>query len=131
MNENRGQWYLLTGLAIGLMIGLVISLGFAPAKPNRAAPASMTEDFKAVYRGMIALAFNVDHDLGRAKARLTLLQDVNPGAVFSSQAQRLLASGGDVMEANALSILGQMLTRKDDSPAQTAEIPLVTPTNPK
>jgi hypothetical protein len=111
MNEKRGHWYLLTGLVFGLIIGLIISLVIAPAKFNYSAPPSLTDEYKSIYRSLIALTYDDNNDLGRAKARLNLLQDINPGAVFSAQAQKLLASGGDVMEANALSILGQKITK--------------------
>ncbi len=117
MDQNGGKLYLITGLVIGLVLGLVISIGIAPKKFNYNAPQSLSDEYKAVYRSMIALAYNTNHDLGRARARLTLLEDVNPGAVFSAQAQKLLASGGDVMEANALSILGQALTKSTNNPA--------------
>ncbi|MEM5774821.1 MAG: hypothetical protein AAGU05_07430 [Anaerolineaceae bacterium] len=123
MDQDRGKLYLLTGLALGLILGLVISIGIAPKKFNYSAPQSLSDEYKAMYRSMIALSYNANHDLGRARARMALLQDVNPGAVFSAQAQKLLASGGDVMEANALSILGQILTKKENVPAAADSTP--------
>ena len=125
MNENRGQWYLITGL----VIGLVISVGIAPKKFNYSAPQSLSDEYKSVYRSLIALSYNADKDIGRARARIILLQDVNPGAVFSAQAQKLLASGGDVMEANALSILGQALNKKENNVVNPTKIPAATATN--
>jgi gas vesicle protein len=130
MREKRGQWYLLTGLVLGLTIGLIISLVIAPSKFNYASPHSLGEEYKAEYRSLIALAYNADQDIGRAKARLSLLQDANPGAVFSAQAQRVLASGGDVMEANALSILGKVLTKQENNTPKSTALPEASPTTP-
>ncbi len=128
MNEKRGSWYLITGLVIGLIIGLVVSVWIAPEKFSYSAPQSLSDDYKSEYRSLIALSYIADMDLGRARARLTFLQDVNPGAAFSAQAQRVLASGGDVMEANALSILGQVLTKKENNVVFPTETPAVTTT---
>lgn len=129
MTEKRGAWYLLTGLVVGLIIGLIFSNFVLPEKFNYSAPQSLSDEYKSVYRSLIALAYNADGDFGRARARLTLLQDVNPAGVFSAQAQRLLASGGDVMEANALSILGQILSKKEnDAVAPTEAAPAASAT---
>ena len=96
MRENRGAWYLLTGLVTGIVIGLVVSIWVLPAEFARTSPQALGEDYKAVYRGLIALSYSANGDIGRARARISLLQDVNPAAVFSAQAQRQLTEGGDL-----------------------------------
>ncbi|MDX1435940.1 MAG: hypothetical protein R3335_03960 [Anaerolineales bacterium] len=102
MQSNRGPWYLLTGVFLGVIIGLGYSWGVAPVRFVDNPPSAMREDFKDQYRSLIAIAFTSSHDLGRAQARLALLGDPDPFRILSAQAQRLLAEGGLPGEARAL-----------------------------
>src|SRR5690348_319460 len=94
MSEERGSWYLLTGLILGLALGLAYSWIFSPVKYVDTAPYSLRDDFKDQYRNLIASAYLTDGDLGRAKARLALLKDDDPSRVLAAQAQRVVAGGG-------------------------------------
>ena len=105
MNEKRGAWYLLTGLVIGLALGLVYSLGLNPIEFSFIAPQSLGEAYKEQYRLLIAQAFEANGDIGRAEARLSLLHDNNMPAALAAQAQKLLAEGGDPDEARSLAAL--------------------------
>ncbi len=143
MGENtRGPWYLLTGLLIGLMIGVSIALIFYPVKFIDTAPDALSDTNKDIYRALIAIAFQSDQDIGRANARLNLLNDSDNVNVMEAQAQRLLANGESSEEAQALAHLAIIIdkqipkssptptTLKSDTPAPASSpspIPSETP----
>ncbi|MEN4043206.1 MAG: hypothetical protein ROW39_12720 [Anaerolineaceae bacterium] len=119
MNERRGPWYLITGLVTGLLLGLAYAWvinpgGLVDTSPDRLAPA-----FKDHYRSMIALAFESNGDLGRARGRLGLLKDEDMVSELSAQAQRILAQGGSPQEAQALAALAAALGGPSPAPAAT------------
>ncbi len=92
--EERGPWFLLTGLIIGGVIGLVFAWKVSPVKYVDTQPVTLRADYKDQYRTMIALAFVADGDLPRAKARLEkALGDTDIARVLTMQAQRALAEG--------------------------------------
>lgn len=118
MSERRGHWYLLTGLAIGAIIGLLYSWLVQPVQYTNTTPASLRGDFKDQYRAMIAAAYVANGDLVRAKARLELLKDENVARVLAEQAQKSLAEGSFPEEARALAVLAVALG--EAPPATTA-----------
>src|SRR5512146_689064 len=107
--DNRGPWYLLTGLVLGLAIGLLISWVLAPTKYVDTAPFSLRSDYKDGYRSLIAAAYQSDGDLGRARSRLDLLQDGDPLQALVAQAQRSVAAGQPADDSRALAILAAAL----------------------
>jgi hypothetical protein len=115
-NPQSPPWYLLTGLLLGLILGLVYSLIISPAHFADIAPNALRQDYKDTYRGLIALAFQADKDVGRAAARLALLQDNNVTGLLTARAQQLLAAGGSPDEARALSNLADALKEMPSSP---------------
>jgi hypothetical protein len=106
MREERGNWYLLTGFAIGIILGLVFAWvvypWFAPQEYNDNSPASLQSEFKDQYRSMIALAYVATGNLPRAEARLALLGDSDIVRALAEQAQQTLAEGESTSEAQAL-----------------------------
>jgi hypothetical protein len=106
---RRGSWYLLTGLLIGLVLGLLTAWVIAPVEYVDTAPASLRPDFKDQYRSMIASAYLVTGDLGRAQSRLALLGDVDPLQTLTLQAQNALATGDPDGSAYALARLADAL----------------------
>ncbi len=110
-NEERGSWYLFTGLVLGAILGLVYAWLIQPVEYVDTPPASLRQDFKDRYRAMIAAAFIANHDLVRAQARMELLQDEDPFRVLSEQAQRTLAENGSPEEARALGLLAVALNQ--------------------
>jgi hypothetical protein len=104
-SDARGFWYLLTGLLIGLILGLVYAWKVQPVRYVDTPPASLEAGFKDQYRMMIAIAFAADNDLVRASERLKLLQDDDPFQALTGQAQRILAAEGSLEEARYLSAL--------------------------
>jgi Tfp pilus assembly protein PilF len=87
MNEKRGPWYLLTGLVIGAVLGLLYAWVVRPVQYTNTAPNSLRADYKDQYRAIIAVAYLANGDLLRARARLELLQDPDLYRVLAEQAQ--------------------------------------------
>jgi len=79
MNDDRGSWYLLTAILLGLGLGLVYSWVISPAEFIDTPPFSLREDYKDRYRASIAAAYMATGNLQRAQARLDLLRDEDPG----------------------------------------------------
>jgi hypothetical protein len=119
MNERRGPWYLITGLVVGLLFGLLYTWVISPSRLVDTSPDRLAPAFKEHYRSMIALAFESNADLGRARGRLQLLKDEDPAAALSAQAQRILAQGGSPQEARALAALAAAMGGQ--VPAQPVE----------
>ncbi len=111
MREERGPLYLITGLILGLAMGLGYAWLIQPMQYTETSPVSLRADFKGNYRTLIALAYASNGDLVRARARLELLQDENVTQLLTEQAQRKLADGSPQNEARALSLLAVALGR--------------------
>ncbi len=118
MEETKAQsnLYLLTGLIIGLLLGLVFSISVFQAENAQALPNELNDAAKAEYRLMIASAFAANQDFDRALSRLELLQDPDPLAALTTQAQNMLASGNSDYAAKALAELASQLSLRLTSP---------------
>jgi hypothetical protein len=104
-DEERGPWYLLTGLIIGAVLGLLYAWIVQPVQYVDTSPASLRQDFKDQYRALIAASYVANGDLVRAEARLELLGDEDIYRAISEQAQRTLAEDGATSQARALGLL--------------------------
>jgi hypothetical protein len=109
MRNDRGPWYLLTGVVLGVLIGLAYAWVISPVRFVDNPPSAMREDFKDQYRALIAIAYTANQDIGRAQARLVLLGDADSYRVLAAQAQRALSEGGLPGEAHALGDLAAAL----------------------
>jgi hypothetical protein len=89
MSGSKGYWFLLTGLLIGLALGLLYTRVMEPVQYYDVSPVSLSEADKDQYRGMVALAYDANGDIGRARARLRLLGDAKTVWSLSAQAQRI------------------------------------------
>lgn len=114
--ENRGPWYLLTGLVIGVSLGLLYAWVFQPVKYVDTSPDSLRADFKDQHRALIAAAYLGNSDLLRARARLELLQDADMFRALTEQAQRSLAQQGANGDARALGLLAIALGQAPPGP---------------
>jgi hypothetical protein len=119
--QRRPPLFLLTGLIIGLVAGLIFAWIVWPPRVVGVGPASLEENYKEQYRLMAAFAFASSGDLGRAKARLALLQDGDPVRALTSQAQVALANSATQREARALAGLAAVMQDAIASQASTAE----------
>lgn len=124
MKDERGSWYLLTGLLLGIGLGLLYAWVISPAEFVDTPPFSLREDYKDRYRVAIAAAYVASGDVQRAQARLTLLEDEDPSLALVAQAQRYLANGQDPLDAQAManlaSALGRAPTPLPTRPEETA-----------
>jgi len=121
MNEDeRGNWYLLTGVVLGIILGILFAWVISPVEYVDTAPESLKDEFKDQYRVLIASAYVANGDLVRAKARLGLLDEADIYLVVAEQAQQMLAEGGSVEEAQALGRLALALGQKIPQPEITA-----------
>jgi hypothetical protein len=109
MNEKRGFLFLVTGLALGLGIGLLIAWGIAPVQYVDTTPSTLRLDFKDDYRYMIAAAYTASGDLPRAQARLATLTETDPVKTLGAQAQRMLANNIPMEQIRILANLSEAI----------------------
>ncbi len=107
--DRRGSWYILTGLVLGVAVGLFYSWVISPVKYVDAPPYALRVDFKDEYRALVAAAYLYSYDLLRAEDRLEQLKEDNPSENLAMQAQKALAEGHPDGEVRALGILGLAL----------------------
>lgn len=127
MREQRGPWYLITGLLIGLAAGILYSWLADPVEFLDTNPASLHPDFRAEYRSLIALAYEANGDIGRARMRLALLRDEYPAAELEAQAGRAQKTGRPFREVEALAKLSSDLQQYQAvalTPSTMQETPL-------
>jgi len=122
MEQHRSNWYILTGLILGLAMGLLYTWVISPVEEIDTHPNLLREDYQDIYRALIARAYQANNNLPRAEARLELINDEDPALALAAQAQRYLAEGGDVEMAKVLANLSAAL--------QSAAISGATPSLP-
>lgn len=127
MRARGGFSFVFTGLLLGLAVGLVISLVVSPVKYSNISPALLGSRQKDLYRGLIATSYNARGDLGRAKARVALLQDEDSVKILAAQAQQTVAQGGLAQEARGLALLAaamnnQIITLPTEAPATATSV---------
>jgi len=103
--SSGAYWFVLTGLLVGAVAGLLYAWLVSPARFVETAPYSLRPESKDQYRLMIAAAYGATGDLGRAQARLTLLRDPSPEQALAVQAQRLVAGQSSYDDARLLALL--------------------------
>lgn len=106
---RRVPWGILLALLAGLGLGLIYSWVISPARVTDAEPLTLRNDFKDHYRSAIAAAFAATGNLPRAQARLSLLGDSDPIEALNAQAQRMLASGQSIEQADQVAALASAL----------------------
>jgi hypothetical protein len=106
---NKPPLYLITGVVIGLFLGLIVAWIVWPPRVDAVAPNSLAAEYRDQYRLMTALAYASSGDLGRAQARLALLGDNDPVRALTTQAQAALVNSATQREARALAGLASDL----------------------
>jgi len=120
--QQRPPLYLITGVMLGLLTGLILAGILWPARGADVSPASLEDTYKDQYRLMTALAFAASGDLGRAQARIALLKDGDPVRALTTQAQLALANSATQREARALAALASVMQEFAASQSGTAEV---------
>lgn len=123
MNNRRSPIYLITGLIIGLALGIAYGWVLTPVEVIETQPQDLRSDFKDAYRELIARAFQSSHDLGRASLRLALLGDDDPVRALAVQAQITLGRNGSEQAARALGALAEALQAGAAGPPAAAQLP--------
>ena len=126
--QKRGPWYLLTGLVLGLILGLFYAWMINPVIYESSSPASLGNAEKDFYRSTIAQVYAVTGNLNRASMRLIVLEDPDPVFALGAQAQRVLADGQEA-EARALALLASGLQSSQPQPEMSIEPSLMTATS--
>jgi hypothetical protein len=110
MKDRQPPLYLITGIIIGLLAGVLISKVILPVRYTDVSPNTLSADQKEVYRALIGRAYLYEGDRSRAFTRLALLGDENLGDILVSQAQQMVAASQDTLSARGLALLASALT---------------------
>lgn len=110
MKEKRPPLYLITGIVIGLLAGVLISTVILPVRYSDTDPSTLSAEQKEIYRALIARAYLYDGDRSRAMARLALLGSGNSADELVAQAQQMVAANGDTFSAKGLALLAGAMT---------------------
>ena len=105
MKENRGSWYLLTGLLIGILAGLSYGWLVQPPVNTDTDLSTLKTSYKEEYQVLIAVAYQANGDLVRARARLNLLGAEANYLELEKLAQKLNSGGNHYEESQAVAIL--------------------------
>lgn len=87
--KKNSKLYLLTGLCIGIMIGLLVGWKISPVTYFDITPASLHEDFQKEYLVMVALSYEANGDIGRARARIQEMSDPINKDLLRSYAEQI------------------------------------------
>ncbi|GAB4533918.1 MAG: hypothetical protein Fur0018_23600 [Anaerolineales bacterium] len=130
--DSAPAWYLLTGLLLGVLMGLFYAWVISPVAYVDVPPDTLQAAYKDHYRAMIALAYAADGNVQRAQARLALLMDEDPLGALAAQAQRTLAGNDSDHAAAALgelaAVLGGVPQAALATPLSSRPAPLSSPT---
>lgn len=109
MRRDGSNLFMVTALVLGLGLGLLVSLALSPVEMRNISPAMLSAADKDMYRALIAQAYTARGDLGRAQARLALLEDADPRSALAAQAQQSIAQGKPADESRSLARLAAAL----------------------
>ena len=110
MKEKRPPLYLITGIVIGLLAGVLISTVILPVRYTDTDPSTLSVAQRETYRALIARAYLYDGDRSRALARLALLGSGSSADELVAQAQQMVAANGDTLSAKGLALLAGAMT---------------------
>ena len=128
MRRDSSNLFVVTALVLGMGLGLLVSLALSPVEMRNISPAMLSAADKDMYRALIAQAYTARGDLGRAQARLTLLEDADPRSALAAQAQQSIAQGRPVEESRNLALLAAALGSTANTSTPVTE-PVVTSTS--
>ena len=111
MNKRVWKWSVraAAGVAVGLALGFAIGWWLWPVQYTNTAPAVLRQDYHDDYVVMVAIAYEVEEDLERARERLELLDLEEPAAPVVELAERLVEAGGSAEDVTRLARLAWAL----------------------
>ncbi len=112
---RRFPWDILLALLAGFGLGLVYSWIISPLRVTNADPVALRADFKDTYRAAIAASYAATGNLPSAQARLSLLKDANSVEALNAQAQRMMANGDSLQQADQIAALALALDGNSDN----------------
>ena len=109
MRERVPEWLIqsVAGIALGLALGIVVGWVLWPVTYTNTSPKALRADYRDEYILMTAAAFEVEHDLEEARARLEQLDPEEPGAPAAELAERLIENGGREEDIGRLARLAE------------------------
>jgi len=113
-------WYLLTGLILGVVLGLLFSLRISPVQYVDTAPKVLRAADKDAYRILVALSYQANGDLGRASQRLAQLRDPAPDGGLTDLAQRLVTDESKIETARAVALLASAMVKSGATPTSSS-----------
>lgn len=132
--------YLVTGVMLGLIAGIIFSVLIYPLQFKDISPDLLTRNDKAAYRLMVAQAYDANPVPARAKARIALLGENDPAGQLRLQAAGIDAGNGELMRmlTNLYTVLGGVVTPEVFTPTTEIAEPTdrmqskatITPTQP-
>jgi len=125
MRDRQPPLYLITGIVIGLLVGLFVSYVLLPVRYSDTSPDTLSTEQKAAYRALIARAYLYEADQSRAFSRIALLGDANAGESLVAQAQEIVAAGGDALAARGLALLASVITNPETFITPLASIQVI------
>jgi hypothetical protein len=121
--SKRDSLYLLVGLLLGMVLGIIYTWMIDPVVYETALPSTLNESDKDSYRLLIAQVYSATGNLERAKLRLGVLEDDNPIYALGAQAQQSVADG-NLIEAQALALLASELQQSQTKQDSTQATPI-------
>jgi len=96
MRERAPEWLIqsIAGIVLGLALGILVGWWLWPVTYTNTSPTALRTDYRDDYILMTAAAFEVDHDVDNARARLEHLDSEEPGAPAAELAERLIENDG-------------------------------------
>ncbi len=129
MKSQQPPLYLITGIVIGFLVGILFSYVILPVRFTDTQPNTLSASQKEIFRALVARTYLYEGDSGRAFSRLALLNDENIGDQLVAQAQQMVASGEDDIAARGLALLASAILNPEIqiTPLPISQPPLLTP----
>lgn len=104
--------YLLTGVMLGLIAGIILSVIVAPVRLRDSSPDLLTNTDKTIYRLLVAQAYDANPVPQRAIGRIKLLKEDDAAAALKKQAAAMDVTSANLMRqlTNLYVVIGGMNT---------------------
>lgn len=97
------------GVVLGAVLGVAVGWWLWPAEPTNTPPSALRQDYHDDYVVMVATAYEVEGDLGRARERLARLDVEDPATPVIELGERLVGLGAGPSDIGRLARLAWAL----------------------